>query len=155
MVLHRTDPPVDERFIRYARHFEAAPRALLQINRPPATYELSEHTVHLRYPEYAAPTVVASSPDELVEAVRAQPGEAVCKPKNTYCGIGIEFVPSDAPEDALHRYWDEWGPEVIVQPFLDAISSSGDLRILTIDRHTAIGRCDAGDAAAGGPPDLR
>jgi glutathione synthase len=132
VVLHRTDPPVDERFIRYARHFEAAPETVLQVNRPPATYQLSEHTVHLRYPEYAAPTFVAGSPAELVEAVRAQPGEAVCKPKNTYCGIGIDFVPSDEDGAALERYWEEWGPEVIVQPYLDAIESSGDLRILTI-----------------------
>lgn len=132
VVLHRTDPPVDERFIRYARHFEAAPETVLQVNRPPATYQLSEHTVHLRYPEYAAPTFVAGSPTELVEAVRAQPGEAVVKPKNTYCGIGIDFVPSDEDVAALERYWAEWGPEVIVQPYLDAIESSGDLRILTI-----------------------
>ena len=132
VVLHRTDPPVDERFIRYARHFEAAPETVLQVNRPPATYQLSEHTVHLRYPEYAAPTFVAGSPAELVEAVRAQPGEAVVKPKNTYCGIGIDFVPSDEDEATLERYWEEWGPEVIVQPYLDAIESSGDLRILTI-----------------------
>jgi glutathione synthase len=134
IVLHRTDPPVDDRFIRYAKHFETAPNGVLQINRPPATYQLSEHTVHLRYPEYAAPTLVAASPEELVNAVRSQSGEAVCKPKNTYCGVGIEFVPADEDESVLHRYWDEWGPEVIVQPFLDAIETSGDLRILTIDQ---------------------
>ena len=134
IVLHRTDPPVDERFIRYAKHFETAPESVLQINRPPATYELSEHTVHLRYPEYAAPTLVAASPEELVRAVRAQPGEAVCKPKNTYCGIGIDFVPTDEDEETLHQYWEKWGPEVIVQPFLEAIETSGDLRILTIDQ---------------------
>jgi glutathione synthase len=134
VVLHRTDPPVDQRFIRYARHFESAPEEVVQVNRPPATYQLSEHTVHLRYPEFAAPTIVASSPDELVEAVRAQPGEAVCKPKSTYCGIGIGFVPSDADRETLERYWREWGPEVIVQPYLKAIESSGDLRILTIER---------------------
>jgi glutathione synthase len=134
VVLHRTDPPVDARFISYARHFEAAPQPVLQINRPPATYQLSEHTVHLRYPDYAAPTTVAASPSELVAAVRAQNGEAVVKPKNTYCGIGIDFVPPDEAESFLRRYWQEWGPEVIVQPFLDAIETSGDLRILTIDR---------------------
>ena len=134
VVLHRTDPPVDERFIRFARHFEVAPDSVLQINRPPATYQLSEHTVHLRYPDYAAPTLVADSPDELIRAVRAQPGEAVCKPKNTSCGIGIDFVPADEDEETLRRYWEEWGPEVIVQPFLHAIETSGDLRILTIDQ---------------------
>ncbi len=134
IVLHRTDPPVDDRFIRYAKHFETAPESVVQINRPPATYLLSEHTVHLRYPEYAAPTTVAASPDELVRAVRSQPGEAVCKPKNTYCGIGIKFVPANEGESALRSYWEEWGPEVIVQPYIDAIETSGDLRILTIER---------------------
>jgi glutathione synthase len=134
VVLHRTDPPVDERFIRHARHFETAPDAVLQINRPPATYQLSEHTVHLRYPEYAAPTEVAASPQDLVDAVRAQRGEAVVKPKNTYCGIGIEFLPPTAEEGYLERYWEEWGPEIIVQPYLDAIETSGDLRILTIEQ---------------------
>ncbi|MEE4272372.1 MAG: hypothetical protein V2I67_11890 [Thermoanaerobaculales bacterium] len=133
VVLHRTDPPVDERFVRYASLFEKAPGSVLQVNRPPATYELSEHTTHLRYPEFAAPTAVASSPDELVAAVRSHSGEVVVKPENTYCGIGIDFVPPDSDEDALRRYWEEWGPEIIVQPFLDAITSSGDLRILTID----------------------
>ncbi len=134
VVLHRTDPPVNERFIRYARHFEAASQQVLQINRPPATYQLSEHTIHLRYPEYAAPTEIAASPEALVAAVRAQRGEAVVKPKSTYCGIGIDFVPADADEDAVHRYWREWGPEVIVQPYLEAIESSGDLRILTLEK---------------------
>jgi len=133
VVLHRTDPPVDERFVRYTSLFKGAPESVLQVNRPPATYELSEHTTHLRYPEFAAPTAVASSPDELVAAVRSHSGEVVVKPENTYCGIGIDFVSPDRDEDALRRYWDEWGPEIIVQPFLDAITSSGALRILTID----------------------
>jgi len=132
VILHRTDPPVDDRFIRYVGHFENAPDEVVQVNRPPATYELSEHTVNLRYPEYAAPTAVASTPDELVAAVRSHSGEVVVKPENTYCGIGIEFVPPDHDEEALSRYWKEWGPEIIVQPFLDAIKTSGDLRILTI-----------------------
>jgi glutathione synthase len=41
---------------------------------------------------------------------------------------------NDVHESVLHAYWAEWGPEVIVQPFLEAIETSGDLRILTIDR---------------------
>jgi len=132
VVLQRKDPPVDAVFRAHMRHFESVPDHVVQINRPPATYTLSEHTVHLRYPEYAAPTWVCTSFDELVAAVRAQPGEAVCKPKNTYCGIGIIFVPHDADAESLRSFWHDWGPEVIVQPFLDAIESSGDLRILTI-----------------------
>jgi glutathione synthase len=132
VVLHRKDPPVDHDFVGHHRHFVHAPEAVLQINRPPATYDLSEHSIVLRYPEFSAPTVVCSSFDELVEAVRSQDGEAVCKPMNTYCGIGVTFVAPDSPEDELRTFWQEWQPKVIVQPFLPAIEESGDLRILTI-----------------------
>ncbi len=132
VILHRKDPPVDQLFVRHHHHFIAAPESILQINRPPATYELSEHTIAMRYPEFAAPTIICTSFDELVAAVRAQDGEAVCKPKNTYCGIGISFVHSDVDPAALRAYWDQWAPEVIVQPFLPAIEDSGDLRILTL-----------------------
>lgn len=132
VILQRKDPPVDELFVKHHQHFIAAPESILQINRPPATYELSEHTIALRYPEFAAPTEICSSFDQFVAAVRAQPGEAVCKPKNTYCGIGISFVPADSGEEGLREYWNQWAPEVIVQPYLPAIEESGDLRILTL-----------------------
>ena len=133
VILQRKDPPVDDLFIAHSRHFEQAPGQIVQINRPPATFELSEHTAALRYPEFAAPTSVCTSLEEVVEAVRSQPGEVVLKPDNTYCGIGVTFVQPDIAEEELRGYWDEWKPHVIVQPFLDAIESSGDLRILTIN----------------------
>lgn len=132
VILQRKDPPVDELFVKHHNHFIAAPESILQINRPPATYELSEHTIGMRYPEYSAPTIVCASLDQLVAAVRAQDGEAVCKPKNTYCGIGVSFVPSDVEEHVLRAYWEQWEPEVIVQSYLPAIEDSGDLRILTL-----------------------
>jgi glutathione synthase len=133
VILQRKDPPVDEAFVSRTRHFERAPEQIVQINRPPATYELSEHTIALRYPEYAAPTAVCHDLDELVRAVRALPGEAVLKPENTYCGIGVEFFNPGVSEYELAAYWDRWQPHVIVQPYLEAIESSGDLRILTIN----------------------
>ncbi len=133
VILQRKDPPVDEFFVGHHRHFVEAPKEILQINRPPATYELSEHTIAMRYPEYAAPTVVCATFDELIDAVRTGEDEVVCKPKNTYCGIGIEFVSSGTPESELRTYWKRWAPEVIVQPYLRAIEESGDLRILTLD----------------------
>jgi glutathione synthase len=133
VILQRKDPPVDEHYISHTRHFEHAPENIVQINRPPATYELSEHTTALRYPEYAAPTAVCSSADELVTAVRTIEGEVVLKPENTYCGIGISFVRPDESEERLRAYWELWQPHVIVQPYLEAIETSGDLRILMIN----------------------
>lgn len=133
VILQRKDPPVDELFKAYCRHFEAVPGDIVQINRPPATYQLSEHTIHLRYPEYAAPTWVTGTAEELVEIVRQMDGEAVCKPKNTYSGLGITFLSHDAPSAEIHGFWQQWGPEVVVQPYLKAVEESGDLRILTLN----------------------
>ena len=70
---------------------------------------------------------------QVIEAVRALPGEAVLKPENTYCGIGVRFFEPGVAEAELNAYWQEWQPHVIVQPFLEAIESTGDLRILTIN----------------------
>ena len=133
VILQRKDPPVDAAFIAHSRHFEAVPESIVQINRPPATYTLSEHTVILRYPEFAAPTTVCGSFEELVAAVRRQPVEAVLKPKSTCSGKGVSFVAPSAPADELRGFWEQWRPEVIVQPYLPAIEASGDLRILTIN----------------------
>ncbi len=133
VILQRKDPPVDELFVAYSRHFERAPQHIVQINRPPASHQLSEHTVILRYPEFAAPTAVCTSLQELLSAVRGIDGEAVCKPKSTYCGIGISFFDRSTPDRKLVEFWERWQPEVIVQPYLEAIEESGDLRILTIN----------------------
>ncbi len=133
VILQRKDPPVDDLFVAHAKHFEKAPSDIVQINHGPATYELSEHTAALRYPEFAAPTAVCSSLEDVVEAVRGHSGEVVLKPENTYCGIGVTFVRPDVAESELATYWETWQPHVIVQPYLEAIETSGDLRILTIN----------------------
>jgi len=133
VILQRKDPPVDDLFVEYSRHFERVPGHIIQINRPPATYQLSEHTVILRYPEYAAPTTVCSSFEELKDAVRSIDGEAVAKPKSTYCGIGVTFFSGETTDEDLRGFWQRWRPEVIVQPYLEAIEETGDLRILTIN----------------------
>jgi glutathione synthase len=76
---------------------------------------------------------VCSSLEELVDAVRGIDGEAVAKPKSTYCGIGVTFFSGNSNEADLRAFWDDWQPEVIVQPYLEAIEDTGDLRILTIN----------------------
>lgn len=133
VILQRKDPPVDEWFRAYGRQFKRAPERILQVNRPPATYELSEHTLHLRYPAYAAPTAVCRTWEEFLAAVREMEGTAVCKPLHTYCGIGVVSFEPGAPKQTLREFWQEWKPAVTVQPFLEAIRETGDLRILVID----------------------
>jgi len=131
VILHRKDPPVDKLFVAHHQHFVGL--NVLQINEPPFSYEFSEHTIAMRFPEFAAPTAVCSTLEELIEAIRAQDSEAVCKPKNTYCGIGVTFLRHDAPEEEIRKFWEVWSPEVVVQPYLPEIETSGDLRILTLE----------------------
>ncbi len=134
VILHRKDPPVDRRYRAWHEPFASLPRHVLQVNRPPAIYELSEHTVHLRFPRWAVPTRVCTSLPELVDAVRGTRPEAVLKPLHTYCGMGVSFVAPSAGEEELAAYWERWGPGVTVQPYLDAVTSEGDIRVLVMGR---------------------
>ena len=110
LIAHGTVERLDDlpAFLANIRRGQAAPEEIVQINRPPATYELSEHTIALNYPEYAAPTAVCKSFEEVLDAVRALPGEVVLKPENTYCGIGITFVEPSVEDEVLQRYWEKW-----------------------------------------------
>jgi glutathione synthase len=133
VLLQRKDPPVDDRFIAYCRQFAEAPGAIVQVNNPSWTWRLSEHILATEYPDFAAPTWVCSSFETFQAAVRAQPLEAVAKPENLYCGIGVEFFAPDTPAPVLQAYWEQWQPTVIVQPYLEEIERSGDLRILVMN----------------------
>jgi glutathione synthase len=77
VILQRKDPPVDKVFVEYHRHFEAAPEDIVQINRPPMSYVMCEHTAALDFPEYAAPTTVCQSLDELSTGGGAHEGVVV------------------------------------------------------------------------------
>ena len=68
-----------------------------------------------------------------MQAVRAQESEAVVKPFDECSGVGIEFLPNDVPEPKLREYWEQRKPAVIVQPFIEEIHKSGDLRILVMN----------------------
>ncbi len=133
VILQRKDPPVDDLYVRLHRPFEHAPPHVVQVNRPPAIYQLSEHLLPLDYSEWAAPTAVCTDLDALEGAVRALPGRVVVKPANTYCSWGVTFFRPDAPRAELAAYLAEWGPKVLVQPYLEAFDSTGDLRILTMN----------------------
>lgn len=133
LILLRQDPPVDERFTRTCQLFEPLQNQVLFINSPQWIWRLKEHIIPTEYPDYAIPTTVCRSFDELLAAVRAQSPEAVIKPENECSGIGVVFVSPQASESELQKYYDQYGPTVIVQPYLDEITKSGDLRVLTMN----------------------
>ncbi len=139
VLVHRKDPPVDDRYRAYARHF-AALTGPLQVNEPAEVLRHSEHLLAADFPAHAVPTVHCRDLEALVAAVRAQPREAVAKPLGECSGHGIAFFTPDTPVADLQAYWTRHGgrdaadPEsgVVVQPYQDAITTRGDLRILVI-----------------------
>lgn len=133
VILQRKDPPVDDFYVSHAKHFAAAPRSIVQINNPDQSWRYSEHALPADYPTHSIPTQVCRSEREFVRAVRALKPEAVAKPENECSGVGVSFFRADAPEAELRAYWEQWKPMIVVQPFVDEITKSGDLRILTFN----------------------
>jgi len=130
VIIHRKDPPVDDFYIKKCQLFSTLGPKVLQINNPDQIWRHQEHVLPMRYPEFGAPTFVCNTFEELVSAVRNCPAEAVCKPNNECSGIGIEFFQPTESEAELKKFWELRKPQVIVQPFLKEIETSGDLRVL-------------------------
>lgn len=133
VILQRKDPPVDESYRAHSRMFTAAPKSILQINNPNQTWRYSEHALPADYPKYGVPTYVCQTFDTFLKTVRRQDGECVVKPYDECSGNGIEFFQSDISEEKLREYWETRQPAVIVQPYLEEITRSGDLRILVMN----------------------
>lgn len=133
VLVHRKDPPVDARYRAYAERFAALDGEVLQINEPAEVLRHSEHLLPVRFPQHAIPTHHCGDFAGFVAAVRSQPGEAVVKPIGECSGIGIAFFRPDAPEPALSDWWQQYG-EAVVQPYQEAVTTRGDLRILVCNR---------------------
>lgn len=133
VLVHRKDPPVDERYRAFAGRFAALDRKLLQINEPAEVLLHSEHLLPARFPAWSVPTTHCPDYPAFVAAVRAQPVEAVAKPIGECSGIGIAFFRPDTDEADLSAWWRQYG-EAVVQPYQDAVTTRGDLRILVCNR---------------------
>ncbi len=132
-ILLRQDPPVDARFAKCCELFAPLADDVLFVNNPRWISTLKEHIIPTDYPAYSIPTTVCHSLQELSNAVKKQSPEAVIKPENECSGIGVVFVDPQSPLEVLKNYYDQYGPIVIVQPYLDEITKSGDLRVLAMN----------------------
>lgn len=93
----------------------------------------SEHLLPASFPEHSIPTFHCGDFAGFVAAVRAQPVEAVVKPIGECSGHGIAFFRPDTDEAGLSAWWQQYG-EAVVQPYQDAVTTRGDLRILVCNR---------------------
>lgn len=133
VILQRMDPPVNEKYRKHCQHYMHVSKNILQLNNPEWTWQLGEHLLPQDYPEVSIPTFESETFNSFLKNVRGNSPESVAKPSNLFGGKGIEFFKSDTNETVLEKYWDTWGPGVVVQPFLSEITKVGDLRILTMN----------------------
>jgi len=138
VIFHRKDPPVDDFYKAHSTHYAKVPEEIIQVNNPSLTPFLSEHELPIDFPDFSIPTLRCESFDSFVAAVRAQEIEAVAKPMYECSGNGVCFFSRNAEVRVLREYWEIWKPAVIVQPYLDEITKSGDLRILVMN-HEVLG----------------
>lgn len=159
-VFVRTDPPVDESYIRgtYVLDFVDTSRTLM-VNRPSGLRDANEKLFALRLPELGPESFVSADVQRILSRVEEW-GRAVLKPTDAMAGRGIMVLsPGDANlhsiiESATSRGRDH----VVVQRWIDDVVH-GDRRVIVLDgkplgsvRRVALGEDFRCNMAAGAIP---
>ena len=137
-VLMRKDPPFDSEFF-YATHLlEQAEREGTRVfNKPAALRDHPEKLALMEFPEYAPPTLVTRSADD-VRAFHAQHRDVILKPLDGMGGMGIFRVREDGLNlGAIVETLNQNGAtSLMVQRYLPEIAE-GDKRLLLIGGRVA------------------
>lgn len=132
-VLMRKDPPFDSEYL-YATHLlEHAQRTGARVfNHPRALRDYNEKLAILRFPQFTAPTLVSSQPEQ-IRTFLAEQGDVILKPLDGMGGSGIfRLRPDDANLGSILETQTLHGQTtVMVQRYLPQIAD-GDKRILLI-----------------------
>jgi len=158
-VLMRKDPPFDSEYLYTTHLLQAAARGGARVfNAPAALRDHNEKLAITEFPDFIAPTLVSSQPQEILAFQREQ-GEIVVKPLDGMGGSGIfRLHPGDPNTNViLETATREGAQTVMAQRYLPQISQ-GDKRILLIGGHAvpyALARIpkpgeSRGNLAAGG-----
>lgn len=148
-VLMRKDPPFDANYLNATYLLELAEREGARIfNRPQALRDYNEKLAIARFPQFTAPTLVASEPARIRHFL-AEHGDIIIKPLDAMGGASIfRLRPDDANISAILEVITHYGQRsIMAQRYLPAIKD-GDKRILIIDGE-AVPFCLARIPAAG------
>lgn len=132
-VLMRKDPPYDMEFQYTTFLLEAAQRAGARVfNEPRALRDHNEKFAVAEFAEFAAPSLVTRSADEILE-FRREHGDIVVKPLDGMGGKGIFRLRADDPNTnvILETITENGSRTVMAQRFLPQIRD-GDKRVLLI-----------------------
>lgn len=133
-VVMRRDPPFDPEYL-YATHIlEVAEREGVRVvNRPRALRDFNEKLAILRFPQFTAPTLVASQAETL-NAFIDEHGDVILKQLDGMGGTGIFRVRRDDPNrNVILETMTSLGTRTIMaQRYIPDIAK-GDKRVLVID----------------------
>lgn len=133
-VLMRTDPPVDDMYLRATYLLDYVdPRHTVLINAPRGLREANEKLFTLRFPELVPDTLVSADLQELTATV-GDWGKAVLKPTDAMGGRGILLLRSDDVNlrSALEISTGRGRCQVILQRWVPA-AADGDRRVMVLD----------------------
>lgn len=126
----RQDPPFNLEYITATYFLEQLPEAVRVVNNPFWVRNSPEKLVTLLFPEFLPPTLITRDAAQIKEFIN---GEMVIKPLYGHYGNDVfRMNAANADEviaNALKLNAEPW----IVQPYLQAIETAGNIRALFID----------------------
>lgn len=159
VVMMRTDPPVDDAYLRATFILDFVdPASTLVVNAPSGLRDANEKLFGMRVPEIGPATLLSADKDLIIDRVRTW-GKAVLKPTDAMAGRGVLVLdPGDVNLHSILEGATERGRnQVVVQQWIDG-AIDGDRRIILIDgtpvgsvRRVALGddfRCNMAAGAA-------
>ncbi len=134
VVLFRTDPPVDARYLWASWLLDAIdPARTVLVNDPRGVRDANEKLFALRYPDLCPPTLVTADAT-LIRRFVDEHGRAVAKPVDGFAGRGVLVLDGDDPNvpSIVEIMTDRGAHPIVVQAWL-AASAGGNRRILLYD----------------------
>jgi glutathione synthase len=134
VVFVRTDPPVDEHYIRGTFALDLLEQtSTLVVNSARGLRNANEKLFALRFPDLCPPTVVTSDAGEILEAVSGW-STAVLKPTDGMAGRGVMLLRDGDPNvrSIIDTATVRGRCQVVVQRYLPE-SAQGDRRVIVLD----------------------
>lgn len=133
-VMMRTDPPVDQVYLRATYVLDLAdPARTLVMNEPAGLRNVNEKFFSLQTPHLGPPTLITASIATVLERVETW-GRAVLKPTDAMAGRGIMILAHGDPNlvSLLEQATGRGRDLVVVQQWVEGVVD-GDRRIIVLD----------------------
>lgn len=156
LVLLRIDPPVDARYLHTTYLLDlVAAAGVPVVNRPSGIRSTHEKLWALQFPQLCPPTMVTTSPQDVVDFVH-RTDSAVVKPVDGFAGMDVWRLHRDDSVRALAESATRRGTRhVVVQPYLDR-ATAGNKRLFMLNGEVVgavLRRPSRGDFRIGPPVD--